>query len=108
MTIRGELHPEAQASLPAFAELRRGKPGATLRILKRSKRETHLIVELTEGKNREIRRMFEAIGHEVTRLKRIAFGGLELGDLQPGHWREVSREELRTAFPGFQALGPKP
>ena len=49
--------------------------------------------------------MFEAIGHEVTRLKRIAFGGLELGDLQPGHWREVSREELRAAFPAFK---PKP
>ncbi len=110
VTIRGELHPEAHASLPAFAELRRGKPGATLRILKRSKRETHLIVELTEGKNREIRRMFEAIGHEVTRLKRIAFGGLELGDLQPGRWREVSREELRAAFPAFkpQAPAPKP
>ena len=89
MTIRGELHPDAQASLPS---------AATLRILKRSKRETHLIVELTEGNNREIRRMFEAIGHEVTRLKRIAFGGLELGDLQPGRWREVSREECRAAF----------
>jgi 23S rRNA pseudouridine2605 synthase len=66
--------------------------------LKRSTRETHLIVELTEGKNREIRRMFEAIGHEVTRLKRIAFGGLELGNLQPGQWREISRKEYRATF----------
>lgn len=106
VTIRGELHPDAQTSMPAFAELRRGKPGATLRVLKRSKRETHLIVELTEGKNREIRRMFQAIGHEVTRLKRIAFGGLELGDLQPGKWREVSRDEARAAFP--DAPSPKP
>ncbi len=110
VTIRGDLRPDAQTSMPAFAELRRGKPGATLRILKRSKRETHLIVELTEGKNREIRRMFEAIGHEVTRLKRIAFGSLELGDLQPGHWREVPREECRAAFhypgPGRHRGGP--
>ena len=91
VTIRGELHPDAQGRLHS---------AATLRILKRSKRETHLIVELTEGKNRGIRRMFEAIGHEVTRLKRIAFGGLELGNLQPGQWREVSQEECRTAFAG--------
>jgi 23S rRNA pseudouridine2605 synthase len=44
--------------------------------------------------------MFEAIGHEVTRLKRIAFGGLELGNLQSGQWREVSQEECRIAFAG--------
>jgi 23S rRNA pseudouridine2605 synthase len=89
VTIRGALRPEAKATLPS---------AATISVLKRSNRETHLIVELTEGKNREIRRMFEGIGHEVTRLQRIAFGGLELGDLQPGRWREVSREELRAAF----------
>jgi 23S rRNA pseudouridine2605 synthase len=85
VTIRGALSPDAES--------------ATVKVLKRSNRETHLIVELTEGKNREIRRLFEALGHEVTRLKRIAFGGLELGDLQPGKWREVSREECRLAFP---------
>jgi 23S rRNA pseudouridine2605 synthase len=90
VTIRGPMRPDAQASLP---------DAATIRVLKRSNRETHLIVELTEGKNREIRRMFDAVGHEVTRLKRIAFGGLELGDLQPGRWREVSREECRVLFP---------
>jgi 23S rRNA pseudouridine2605 synthase len=97
VTIRRALQPEALSTLPA---------PATVTVLKRSNRETHLIVELTEGKNREIRRMFEAIGHEVTRLKRIAFGGLELGELQPGRWREVSREEYRAAFP--QAPSPKP
>jgi 23S rRNA pseudouridine2605 synthase len=63
-------------------------------VRKRSKRETHLMIELTEGKNREIRRMVEALGHEVTRLLRVAFGPIELGRLQPGEWREVSREEL--------------
>jgi 23S rRNA pseudouridine2605 synthase len=63
-------------------------------VRKRSTRETHLIVELTEGRNREIRRLCQAAGHEVTRLKRVAFGGLELGDLPPGKWREVTREEI--------------
>ena len=80
---------------------RRGETlaAAAIEILKRSKRETHLIVELTEGRNREIRRMLKAAGHEVTRLKRIAFGGIELGSLGPGKWRNVSADELRGAFP---------
>jgi 23S rRNA pseudouridine2605 synthase len=64
-------------------------------VRKRSARETHLIVELIEGKNREVRRMFDALGHEVTRLMRVAFGPVELGTLQPGEWRELSRGEVR-------------
>jgi 23S rRNA pseudouridine2605 synthase len=72
---------------------------ARIEVRKRSRRETHLVVELTEGKNREIRRLFEEVGHEVTRLKRVAFGGLTRGGLAPGKWRAVSKAELRTAFP---------
>ena len=68
-------------------------------VRKRSERETHLVVELTEGRNRQIRRLLEAVGHEVTRLMRVAYGGLELGRLQPGEWREVTRSEIETAFP---------
>jgi 23S rRNA pseudouridine2605 synthase len=71
-----------------------GLSAKTVVIRKRSGRETHLIVELVEGKNREIRRMFDALGHAVTRLMRIAFGPIELGTLQPGRWREVRRDEL--------------
>jgi 23S rRNA pseudouridine2605 synthase len=89
VTVRGDVLPETLAALGA---------GVTLR--KRSRRETHLIVELREGKNRQVRRMFDAAGHEVTRLKRVSFGGLELGSLEPGEWREVGRAELRAAFPG--------
>ena len=44
--------------------------------------------------------MLAAAGHEVTRLKRVSFGGLELGDLEAGKWRVVSMDELRVAFPG--------
>jgi pseudouridine synthase len=63
-------------------------------IRKASNRETHLIVDLAEGKNREIRRLFDAVGHEVTRLHRVTFGEFELGTLQPGKWREERADPL--------------
>jgi len=100
VTVRGELSDDSARALTAGVR-DRGETlaAASIEILKRSKRETHLIVELTEGRNREIRRMLKAAGHEVTRLKRIAFGGIELGNLGPGKWRNVSADEVRAAFP---------
>jgi 23S rRNA pseudouridine2605 synthase len=75
--------------------------GETLRaerveIRKVSDRETHLTLELSEGKNREIRRMMQALGHEVTRLKRIAFAGVELGTLSAGDSRDLSQDEIES------------
>jgi len=80
-------------------------------VRKASARESHVVVTLTEGRNREVRRLFAAVGHPVTRLRRVQFGGLELGDLAPGAWREVTVAELRTAFPGrpqLKRLAPSP
>ncbi|HVG10986.1 MAG TPA: pseudouridine synthase [Thermoanaerobaculia bacterium] len=93
VTVRGELTDEQ-------ARERERLVAGSVTVRKRSKRETHLVIELTEGKNREIRRMLAAIGHEVTKLKRVSFGGLELGELPAGKWREVTTEELQGAFPG--------
>lgn len=67
-------------------------------LRKSSERESQLVVTLTEGKNREIRRLCEAIGHPVTRLKRVAFGTLILGGLAPGEWRELSEADVASAF----------
>lgn len=77
-----------------------GLRARSVEILKRSARETHMAIELTEGRNREIRRLLEAVGHEVTRLLRVSFGPIELGTLQPGRIRNLSREEIAAAFPG--------
>lgn len=70
-------------------------------IRKASARESHLTITLTEGRNREIRRLLAAVGHPVTRLRRVQFGGLELGTLAPGKWRTLSMAELRRAFPAY-------
>lgn len=51
-------------------------------------------VSIREGRNRQVRRMLERIGHPVNSLKRISFGSLELGDLKPGKWRHVQPEEI--------------
>jgi 23S rRNA pseudouridine2605 synthase len=101
VTVRGELSDSSARSLTTGIVDRGERLKATsIEILKRSKRETHIIAELTEGRNREIRRMLKAAGHEVTRLKRIAFGAIELGDLPSGKWRDISVDEIRAAFPG--------
>jgi 23S rRNA pseudouridine2605 synthase len=94
VTVRGALGDDARRRME---EGTGGLRAEAVEIRKRSARETHLIVELTEGQNREIRRLCEACGHEVTRLKRVAFGGLELGDLLPGEWRELTAGEIARA-----------
>lgn len=51
-------------------------------------------VVLHSGRNRIVRRMFEAVGHPVKKLSRTAIGPVRLGQMQPGDFRELSREEL--------------
>lgn len=100
-TVRGRCDEATAARLEAGLRVD-GEPlaAAAVTVRKASGRETHLTVTLTEGKNREVRRLLAAVGHEVTRLKRVAFGGLTLGALAPGRWREVDLEEALRAFGG--------
>jgi 23S rRNA pseudouridine2605 synthase len=70
----------------------------SVRIQKQSGRESHLEVALIQGKNREIRRLFKALGHEVTRLRRIRYGPFKLEDLPSGAWREIPIEDVRKAL----------
>lgn len=97
VTVRGRVAPGTAALLEAGVDVRTSAgtserlAAGRVEIRKASGRETHLIVDLVEGRNREIRRLFEAAGHEVTRVHRIAFGDIELGDLPPGEWRTIEK-----------------
>ena len=65
------------------------------RLLPREeKAERRLLVELHEGRNREIRRMMEALGVRILRLRRISFGPIELGSLAAGEHRLLTEEEI--------------
>lgn len=62
----------------------------------RSASPTCLRVVLLQGINRQIRRMFEAVGYRVKRLVRIRIGPVRLGNLPPGHWRALTNRELNS------------
>jgi 23S rRNA pseudouridine2605 synthase len=91
-----------RVSAETVRRLRRGvqlEDGPTLparvEIMRRlHPRATWLEIELTEGRNRQVRRMCEAVGHPVLRLHRSRYAGIGLGRLRPGDWRSLSDAEL--------------
>jgi 23S rRNA pseudouridine2605 synthase len=90
--IRGELKPEERKQLLAGIELD-GELARFERIVEHREGEGSnrwYRVVLKEGRNREVRRLFEAFGHPVSRLVRLRYGPIELpGDLAAGRWREL-------------------
>lgn len=100
VTVKGRLTADSIQTMIDGVRDRQGAIKAeAVSLLKESGRESHVTIELSEGKNREVRRLTAAVGHQVTRLKRIRLGGLELGDLAPGAWRDLTHSELAAAFP---------
>ncbi len=89
---------------PSDADLRRLRHGIELEdgptAPARVRRVSPRVVEITlrEGRNRQVRRMAEAIGNEAVELERISFGPLKLGDLAPGRSRRLRAAELRRLW----------
>jgi pseudouridine synthase len=90
-------------SEPELLTLRRGvrHDGETLRAAATrliSANASHSVVELvlTEGRNREVRRMFEALGYAVEGLRRTQIGPIKLGELKPGRWRVLTESEIAS------------
>ena len=99
VSVRGEFT-EGQAKEATVGVVEDGErlQCHSVKIQKSSGRESHLEVVLTQGKNREIRRLFMALGHEVTRLRRIQYGPFKLEELPSGAWREISIEDVRKSL----------
>jgi len=89
------LSDEQIGRLRAGVELRDGptRP-AVVERLRDSGKYTHLEITITEGRNRQVRRMVEAIGSKVLKLVRVAIGPLRIGDLAIGKWRYLTEAEV--------------
>ena len=86
VTVRPDITDEQAAELSAGVKIGENTTTLPARVV--------LQITISEGKNRQIRRMCEAVGLEVVRLKRIAVGPIKLGMLQPGRWRDLKSSEL--------------
>ena len=67
---------------------------ARIRILKKSGKDCFVEIIIREGKNRQVRKMCNAIGHPVLELKRTKMGKINIGDLEVGNWRYFTKQEV--------------
>ncbi len=94
--VEGTMTPTQLNRLRAGVEIEKGVVTKKCKIVvvETDKKYTKMHVVLTEGKNREIRKMFETVGKEVTFLKRIRLGDLTLSGLDRGACRKLTQEEV--------------
>lgn len=101
--VRGEMQEAKVRILEKGVDLEEGKTApCRIRIEARKNGYTDLAVVLKEGKKRQIRRIFDSVGHFVTDLERVSYGPLSLGRLPVGQRRELTSAEVRALY---QAAG---
>ncbi len=106
--VTGEISAAEAARLEkgVVVEGRRTAP-VKIKIFERSARATILLVEIHEGRKREVRRMLERVGHPVQTLKRVEFAGLRLASLAYGKWRFLKKEEVFHLKKQVRLIPPK-
>jgi 23S rRNA pseudouridine2605 synthase len=94
--IRGQLSEASRKSLEQGVKLDDGlTSSARVDKVRASGGHTWFEIAIHEGRNRQVRRMCEALGYQVSRLIRIKYAFLTLGDLKPGQWRELTDAEVK-------------
>jgi len=94
-TVRGRLSPEAVTAVQRGVQLDDGRAQpAQLRVVAARRELSVIDVTIHEGRNRQVRRMFEDVGHPVVDLTRLRFGPIALGALAPGALRDASAREI--------------
>lgn len=95
--VDGVPTPDGIAKLRNGIKLKDGMTApARVKIIRKAEANSWLEVIIHEGRNRQIKRMFEAIGHSVIKLKREGLAFLTLGDLKPGEFRHLTSEEVKN------------
>ena len=104
-TLNGNPDRQKLAELERGIELegRRTWP-ARIKVISSDSRKTVVEIIIHEGRKRQVRKMFAAIGHRVVALERVAYGGLRLGDLPCGKYRFLSQKDLGRIFSGKNPL----
>ena len=97
VTIDGRVNEDQLMRLSTGVELDDGAVTlpCTVDVLVEKPERTVLRIVIKQGLNRQIRRMCTAVGLNVGRLRRVAIGGVKLGMLKPGEWRDLTKDELR-------------
>ena len=97
VTVRPDINDEQLVALSEGVVID-GKKTAPATVIVLEKQQGRVVLQITihEGRNRQVRKMCEAVGLEVARLKRTSVGPLKLGMLQPGEWRDLKPDELRA------------
>lgn len=97
VTVRPSITEDQLVRLTAGVEIdgRKTLP-ANVEVLDEQEGRVVLRIIIREGRNRQIRKMCEAVGLEVARLRRTAIGPVKLGMLKPGTWRELTAEEVKA------------
>jgi pseudouridine synthase len=95
--IKGQIGRDLIEGLTKGVLLEEGVARAKrVELVKQGQTRGALMVTLTEGRKREVRRMVAGCGYEVLRLKRVRFGNIALGRLPSGSWRNLVRDEVRV------------